>query len=369
MPEDADDLTASIPTPFLLIDEETVRRNICRIQEYGDRHGFAVRPHVKTHKSLRIARMQLETGAVGVAVAKAGEADVMAAIDDLDITVAYPAVGATRAKWLAGLARNHDIRVAVDSDYLMDELADAACRQGTVIGICIMVDAGLRRCGLSDPGQVTRLARHASTREGLRYDGVQIYLGHLYGDAARVSDSFERVNRLWEPVHEALMAAGLRPRIVSSGSTPSVFNTHLVRHINEIRVGTAVYHDYFSLKFHHCTLEDCAARVVATVVSDVVPGQVIVDAGAKALSAKQLLRRETLEMGYLPEYPETRIFRLHEEHGWVDVSRSKTPPRIGQRLEIVPVSVSHCVNQYDAFYLLTQNGLEKEPIDARGRYV
>ena len=362
--------TASIPTPFLFIDEKTVRRNICKIQDYGDRHGFAVRPHIKTHKSLRIARMQLDAGAVGVSVAKVGEAEVMAAIDNLDILVAYPAVGAARAESIARLAgRSHNIRVAVDTDYLIDELAHAAVGHGAIIGVLVMFDAGLHRCGVADPGQITRLASLATTRKGLRFDGVQLYLGHLYGDAAESLDRFEQINRLWEPSHEALCAAGLEPKIVSSGSTPSVFKTHRVAHVNEIRVGTAVYQDYFSLKFQHCTLDECAARVVASVVSDVVPGQVIIDAGAKALSAKQLLRNENLEMGFIPDYPAARIFRLHEEHGWVDVSRCKKPPKIGQRLSIVPVAVSHCVNQYDEFYLLTKNGLEKECVDARGCYV
>jgi D-serine deaminase-like pyridoxal phosphate-dependent protein len=370
MAEELDVLTASIPTPFLLIDEAIVRKNIRRIQDYGDQNGFAVRPHVKTHKSLRIARMQLDAGAVGVAVAKVGEAEVMAAIDNLDILVAYPALGAARARSLAKLAQNHNLSVAADTRYLMNELADAACEHQTVIGICVMFDAGLHRCGVADPRQLIRLAEHAAARKGLRFDAIQIYLGHLYGDAARSADSFEEVNRLWEPAYEALCSAGLRPPIVSSGSTPSVFNTHRVTHVNEIRVGTAVFNDYFSLKFNHCTLDGCAARVVATVVSDVVPGQVIIDAGAKALSAKQLLRHENLEMGFIPDYPAARIFRLHEEHGWVDISRCKKPPRIGQRLSIIPVAVSHCVNQYDDFYLLTQSGaLEKERVDARGCYV
>jgi D-serine deaminase-like pyridoxal phosphate-dependent protein len=75
-------------------------------------------------------------------------------------------------------------------------------------------------------------------------------------------------------------------------------------------------------------------------------------------------------MGYIHEYPEARIFRLHEEHGWIDVSRCRQPPRIGQRLSIIPVGVSHCVNQYDAFYVLTRDGeLLKDRVDARGRYV
>ena len=362
--------TASIPTPFLLVDEAIVRTNIRKIQDYGDRHGFAVRPHVKTHKSLRLARLQLAAGAVGVAVAKVGEAEVMSAIEHLDILVAYPAVGAARAESLARLAQHHPISVAADTAYLIDQLADAANRYETTIGILIMFDAGLHRCGVADPGQITRLARLAATRKGLRFDGVQIYLGHLYGDAARSAASFKKINRSWEPAHDALCATGLKPKIVSSGSTPSIFNTHRVRHITEIRVGTAIYHDYFSLKFNHCTVDECAARIVATVVSDVVAGQVIIDAGAKALSAKQLLRHDNLEMGFIPEFPGANIFRLHEEHGWVDVSRCERPPRIGQRLSIVPVAVSHCVNQYDDFYLLTTNGdLERECVDARGCYV
>ena len=370
MDNDLDALSAAMPTPFLLIDEAVVSKNIRRVQDYGDRHGFAVRPHVKTHKSLRIARMQLEAGAVGVAVAKVGEAEVMSAVENLDILVAYPAVGAARAESLARLAsRHHNISVAVDTAYLLEELAHAAVEHKTTIGILVMFDAGLHRCGVAGPGQITRLARQAATRPGLRFNGVQLYLGHLYGESAESPGSFEQINRLWEPAHKALWAAGLKPKIVSSGSTPSLFNTHRVKHVNEIRVGTAVYQDYFSLKFNHCTLDECAVRVVATIVSDVVPGQVIIDAGAKALSAKQLLRHETLEMGFIPEYPEARIFRLHEEHGWVDVSRCKTPPRIGQRLSIVPVAVSHCVNQYDEFYLLTPKGLEKERVDARGCYV
>jgi D-serine deaminase-like pyridoxal phosphate-dependent protein len=364
------DITNSIPTPFLVVEADILRKNISRIHDYANRHGFSVRPHIKTHKSILIARMQIDSGAVGVAVAKAGEAEVMAGLDDVDITVAYPAVGIDRARRLANLSLKHNLRVAADSEYIMDELSNAAVKQNTHIGILVMFDAGLHRCGVSDPAQVVGLAQYANTHPGLRYDGIQMYLGHLYGDAARDPQSYKRINRLWDPVHEALCAAGLRPETVSSGSTPSFKNTHLVNHVNEIRVGTALLNDYFVLKFGHCALGACAARVIATVVSDVVPGRVIIDAGSKALSAKQLLRHENLEMGYVPEYPRARIFRLHEEHGWVDVSHCDHPPRVGQRLSIVPVNVSLCVNLYDHFYLLASDGiLQKEKVDARGCYI
>ena len=369
MAEELLDITASVPTPFLLVEEKILRSNISRIHDYANQHAFAVRPHIKTHKSLSIARMQIDSGAAGIAVAKAGEAEVMAKLGNVDITVAYPAVGIARAERLVKLSRKQNVRVAADSEYVMDELASAAVKHGATIGILVMFDAGLHRCGVSDPGQIVKLAQYANARPGLRYDGIQMYLGHLYGDAARDPQSFKRINQLWCPVYEALCTAGLQPETVSSGSTPSLENTHLVNHVNEIRVGTAVLNDYFVLKFGHCALRDCAARVIATVVSDVVPGQVIIDAGSKALSAKQLRRHENLEMGYIPEYPEARIFRLHEEHGWVDVGRCNCPPKVGQRLSIVPVNVSLCVNLYDHFYLLTRNGiLQKEHVDARGCY-
>ena len=360
-------ITKSIPTPFLIVDEDILKRNINRIHEYANRHGFAVRPHVKTHKSLHIARIQIDFGAVGIAVAKVGEAEIMAKLGNVDITVAYPAIGPARAEKLAKLSCKQKIRVAADSEYGMNELSNAAAKHNTTIGILVMFDAGLHRCGVSDPHQIVKLVQYLKTLPGLRYDGIQMYLGHLYGDAARNPESFNQINLLWKSTYEALCKAGLRPETVSSGSTPSLENTHLVHHVNEIKVGTYALNDYFVLKFGHCTLKDCAARVIATVVSDVVSGQVIIDAGSKALSAKQLLRHENIEMGYIPEYPEARIFRLHEEHGWVDVSQCSNPPRIGQRMSIVPVNVALCINLFDEFYFYTNDGtLKKEKVDARG---
>lgn len=367
MPEELLSITESIPTPFLVIEEEIVRKNINRIHDYANRHGFSVRPHIKTHKSLEIARMQMDSGAVGLAVAKVQEAQVMARLGPVDITVAYPAVGSARRERLAKLSLKQNIRVAVDTEYLLNELGSAALKHDTCIGILVIFDPGLGRCGTADPGQILRLAQHAKTHPGLRFDGIQMYLGHLYGDAARDPQSFERINRLWEPVFEALCTAGLQPETVSSGSTPSIEKTHLVRHVTEIRVGTAVLNDYFVLKFGHCARKDCAARVVTTVISDVVPGRAIIDAGSKALSAKQLLRHENLKMGFIVEYPDAGIIRLHEEHGWVDVSRCNPAPRIGQRLSIIPVNVSLCVNLHDHFYLVTPSGnMQKERVDARG---
>jgi len=360
-------VAADIPTPCLVIDENRLEQNIRRIHDYAARHGFSIRPHVKTHKSLYITRKQMEAGAKGIAVAKVGEALVLAENLGTDITVAYPVLGKQQIKIIAYMAARHTIRVAVDSLHLMACLSKAAQANQTRIGIHLIFDAGLHRCGTSDPDDVVVLARCAEKAPGLRYEGVQLYLGHLYGDAARNPAHFKQINTLWDPAYQALSRAGLAPETVSSGSSPSLFNTHLINHVNEIRVGTMYLNDYFELKFNHCEILECAARVVATVISDRVEGQVIIDAGAKALSAKQLLAGNPLEMGYVCEYPEARIFRLHEEHGWVDVSRCKNPPTLGQRISIIPVNIALCMNLFNAFFLAGKDGsVRRESIQARG---
>ncbi|EFK10374.1 alanine racemase, N-terminal domain protein [delta proteobacterium NaphS2] len=367
MPGQPLSISNEIPTPFILVDEGIVKSNLRRIHDYAHRHGFSVRAHVKTHKSLALARMQMAMGDVSIAVAKAEEAQVMVGLGHVDITVAYPAVGKARAEKIARLAGTHKIGVAVDSEYVMKGLEDAATAYGVEIGISVMLDAGLHRCGVSDPQALITLGEYARQSPSLRYEGVQMYVGHLYGEAADDPASFERINRIWDPAYESLCSVGLTPERVSLGSTPSLFNSHRIHHVNEIRVGTAVLNDYFVLKFGHCRLEDCAFRVVATVVSDRVPGQVLIDAGSKALSAKQLLRHQQLRMGYVVEYPHARIFRLHEEHGWVDVSRCTNPPKTGDRMSIIPVNAALCMNLHDHFHLLTETGnLHKERVDARG---
>ncbi|MDZ7695825.1 MAG: alanine racemase [Deltaproteobacteria bacterium] len=284
-----------------------------------------------------------------------------------DISIAYPAVGKARADRIARLARTHRIRVAVDSEVVMSGLAAAAATYDVDIGICVMFDAGLHRCGVSDPAALVRLGRYAQGCPGLRYDGVQMYLGHLYGGAANDPANFQQINQLWRPAYDALCSAGLTPEMVSSGSTPSLFHTHVIDHVNEIRVGTAVLNDYFVLKFGHCRLADCALKMVSTVVSDRVPGQVLIDAGSKALSAKQLLRHKQLEMGHVLEYPEATVFRLHEEHGWVDVSRCHHPPKTGDRMSIIPVNAALCMNLHDHFHMLMESGsIQRGRVDARG---
>ena len=141
----------TIPTPALVLDAATVRANVARVAGYAREHGIAVRPHTKTHKSVAIAGLQLAAGAVGLTVAKVGEAEVLArafADREPDILVAYPAVDPARTTRLAALSRTARIAVAVDTPEAVAALSAAATAAGTTLGILVDLDVGSGRTGV-----------------------------------------------------------------------------------------------------------------------------------------------------------------------------------------------------------------------------
>src|SRR5437763_1608975 len=139
-----------LPTPCIVIDGAVVRRNLRRMAEYVRSHGLKLRPHTKTHKSTFLGRMQIESGAIGLTVAKAGEAKVMAEAGD-DLFMAYPAVDPIRCRELADVARGRTVRSAVDSILAAKVLSNAATEAGATIGVLVDLDVGHHRTGMQTP--------------------------------------------------------------------------------------------------------------------------------------------------------------------------------------------------------------------------
>ena len=354
----------SIPTPALVIDLAAVKRNIRSMADYARRHKLKLRPHAKTHKSLRVARMQLDAGAAGLAVAMAGEARLMAWVCD-DLLVEYPALDEPRCRQIADLARAKRMAVAVDSELAADALVAAAMSAGSTIGILVDVDVGFGRTGVQSPEAALALAPHLDRATRVRLDGILCYPGHVSGPddrraLAAVGERLDAAVELWR-------RHGLRAAIVSGGSTPTAPRSHLVSALTEIRPGTYVYNDMNTVRGGCCRLQDCAARVVCTVVSEAAPGKVVIDAGCKALSSERSPADPADGFGCVVEYPAARVTRLSEEHGEVNVSRCKRRPRLGERVCVIPNHICPCVNLYDAAWLRHKDGgLERMPIDARG---
>lgn len=361
-------IPSDIPTPALVVDELTARRNIQRLASYAKSRGVGVRPHTKTHKSILMAREQMKAGAVGLTVAKVGEGEVMAGVSD-DLLLAYPALDAARTGRIAKLAKGRTMRVAVDSAFAADAIASAAREAGVTIGILVDLDVGFHRTGVQSPQLALDLARHVSKTKGLRLDGLFFYPGHITAKAEDQPTVLAPIEAMLEETVAAWKTDGLEAKIVSGGSTPTGYQTHLLKALTEIRPGTYIYYDRNCLQGNWCSIEDVAAVIVCTVVSDAVPGKCVIDAGTKTFTSDRLLGDPGNQMGsgLIVEYPEATIVRCSEEHGEVDLSKCQRRPKLGERVRVIPNHICPCVNLQNQMYLHHGDGtIEMLPIEGRG---
>ena len=356
-----------IPTPAVMVDLPQASRNTRRLIEYLRGHGMKLRPHTKTHKSARLGALQMEWGAEGLAVAKLGEAEVMARVAD-DVLVGYPALDPARTTAAARLAHQVNLRVAVDSQYAADALAGAAWQAGSTIGILVDLDVGLHRTGVQGAEDALALAQHVAAADGLRLDGLFYYPGHVRCAVDEQQPMLAEVEQQLEETLALWARHGLEARIVSGGSTPTQFQSHHVPATTEIRAGTSLVFDRIYFLYGFCQREDIAARIVATVVSNAAPGKAVIDSGTKALSSDRLIGLSNeADFGIIEEYPDARIESLSEEHGEVDLTRSERVPKLGERIHIIPNHVCPTVNLQNHIYLRHEDGrIEKIPVDARG---
>lgn len=360
-------MTNALPTPCLLIDAAAVRRNLAKMAAYTSEHGLKLRPHTKTHKSTLLAKMQLDQGAGGLTVAKPGEAKVMAEVGD-DILMAYPAVDPARCAELAELAKTKTIRVGIDSTYAADQLNAAAQSAGVTIGILVDLDIGHHRTGVQTAAEALALAQHVSRSKGLRLDGIMFFPGQIVAPAARQGPELATVGTKLAEVIALWREKGLEARIVSGGSTPTALQSHLVGNLTEIRPGTYVYYDMNSVGYGCATFDECAARIVATVVSTAVPGQIVVDAGSKTLTSDRCGPAPDSGHGHVVEYPRAKIAKLSEEHAQVDVTGSDRAPKVGERVTIIPNHICPCVNLQDKVWWKEEDGsVQALRVEARGK--
>jgi len=357
-----------IPTPAMVIDEVAVDRNIKRLADYAKKMKVGIRPHTKTHKSVLMAKKQTAAGATGLTVAKVGEAEVMADAGD-DLLLAYPALDRFRTARIAEIAKRKTLRMSIDSKVAADAIAEAARSAGSTVGILVDLDAGMHRTGLQTPELALELAQHVSRTKGLRLDGLFFYPGHIWGTPDAMAKRLDGVSTLIQQTLELWKKNGLEAKIVSGGSTPTAYESHHVKGTTEIRPGTYIYYDRNCLAGNWCTVEDCAARVIVTVVSDGVPGKVVVDAGNKTLTMDSLsIDPATGGHGLVVDFPLAKVVRLSEEHGEIDFSMYGTRPKLGTRLQIVPNHICPCVNLQESVYLRHADGsLERLEVQAKGK--
>jgi len=354
-----------VETPIGVVDLARARANAERVVAYADAHGLAWRPHVKTHKSKRMARLQLDAGARGLTVATLHEAEIMAELTD-DLLLAYPPVGRAKLDRLSELvATGVRLRVALDSETALEGVAGAARAAGSPIGVLLELDAGLRRVGIPDPGELARLADRIPDLDGVEFDGILFYPGHIRSMGGEADGPMAELATLLERVLAELEARGLAPQIVSGGTTPTLWRSHELPGLTEIRPGTCIYNDRDALACGSAEPGQLAYSVLATVVSTSVPGRAAVDAGSKALAKEE---RGGSGYGVVLDHPDAPVVALSEEHGMIDLTSTPWRPEVGDRLHIVPNHVCVSVNLQEAILALHPDGsVERWPLEARGR--
>lgn len=357
----------ALETPVPLVDLDRLAANLDRVAAYAAEHGLALRPHTKTHKSPRVLAAQVARGAVGATVATRREAEVMAGVTD-DILLAYPAVGAAHARRVASLAERVRVTVALDSERALIDLARACAAAGVEAAVLVEADLGMRRCGVADPAEVVRLGRLAREKDGVRYGGLLFYPGHIRQAPDEQDDDLAALSARLATIVDALAAAGLKPPVVSGGSTPTLWASHRVAGLTEMRPGTYAYNDRTTAAIGACAWEDCAYSVLATVVSTAVPGQAVVDAGSKALGREPLRAGAEEGLGALLDRPDVVVARASEEHGILDLSNTTWRPSVGERVRIVPNHVCVSVALHEEVVGMRDGWIEDRwRVEARGR--
>jgi len=359
---------SEIDTPRLVVDLDIMERNLRRVADYAAQHGLRLRPHTKTHKSVKIGKAQLDAGAAGLTVAKVSEAEVMLGAEPADLLLAYPIIGHTKLERLMEVARRTRVTVALDSGFAAHQLSDAARGAQVQIGVLAEVDVGLGRVGVAPGEPLLHLAQCIEKLPHLTLEGITFYPGHIkdLGDSglAALAQLSDLVGRLLADFR----AAGIEARIVSGGSTPTLFHSHEIEGLTEIRPGTYVFNDINTIRSGGCALENCAASILATVVSTARPGHMIIDGGSKTFSSDRLVNSSEVTFGHLVEAPGAKFHKMNEEHGYVDLAGAEREFSVGERVHVIPNHICVAVNLHEQVYGVRGDMVEVVwQVDGRGK--
>jgi len=363
---EAPQLPDDLETPCLVIDLDVAETNARRMADGAAARGVLLRPHIKTHKSVALARMQLDHGAAGITVGTLGEAEVMAdgGIDEL--FVGYPVWAAgTKAGRLRRLHERCSLTVGVDSAGAAVLLADAVRgSQAGPLRVLVEMDSGAHRSGVAGAGEALAVAT-AAREAGLDVIGVFTHGGHGYRAPGAGPEAAADEIAVLGAAADALRATGFDVERISAGSTPTGVHA-AAGQVTEIRPGTYLLGDRQQLVLGAIPADGIALVVAATVVSTAVGGQVVLDAGAKTLTKD---RAPFLEgFGVMPAYPSAVIERLFDYHAAVSIPDGSPAPRLGEVVAIVPNHVCPVVEQFDEFIAEREGVAEgRWPVDARGR--
>tara|TARA_B100000809_G_C15140172_1_gene532816 strand:- start:8430 stop:9554 length:1125 start_codon:yes stop_codon:yes gene_type:complete len=369
---------ADLPTPAVLVDKPRLLINIEKMQRAATAAGILLRPHAKTHKSVTIARYQIDAGAVGITVATVGEAEVFADHGIPNIRIAYPLPISTADRIIA-LISKAQLSIVVDNAIVAKQWSDLMVKAKCLLDVLVKIDVGFHRCGISPRRPAaTRFISEVDSLPGLRLRGLLSHAGQAY-DASTCQD-VKNTARQEAQILRALaldaQKAGIPIQEISVGATPTARFSLEENEITELRPGNYVFLDLTQVALQSATTSNCSLTVLSTIVSRPSPDRLVLDAGSKTLSSDHA-RGPNAHRGFGAVLqtdsgkdinPNLVIERLSEEHAVVSVTGCEHSLTAGQRVRLIPNHACVVTNLVDYIHFVDEDSLiETIRVDARGK--
>ncbi len=361
-----------LDTPSLIIDKDVMMDNIEFIQDYANKKNVALRPHTKTHKMPYLAKLQIEAGAKGIAVAKVGEAETMAENGIDDIFIANEIVGVQKLNRIKKLAETIDISFGIDSIYQLEEIEEVFSDTDKKAEVLVEIEVGEERSGIIEEEDFISLLKYIKECKNIHLKGIFSHDGNSYGanNMEELREIFIGSQRRTLRFAEIAKDLGFKLEVISIGSTPSIMHTlDILDGITEIRPGTYILMDA-SQGNAIGTYERCAATVLTTVISKPTSERVITDVGAKGITAQTRTKGicATKGLGYIKGYEDVYIHDVYDEHAIIYNEKFRNEINIGDKVEIIPNHICPVCNLYDRAYLVSKGEVVKEvAISCRGK--
>lgn len=361
-----------VPTPSLLINREIMMDNITFMQGIADKYNVALRPHTKTHKSPKLAKLQEEAGAKGITVAKVGEAEVMAENGLTDIFIANEIVGEDKLNRIKKLAETIDISFGVDNIEQIQMIEKVFSESQKPAQVLIEIEVGENRSGVIEEVDYINLVKYIMECSHVNLKGIFSHDGHTY-KAKDLEECRELYNAAQaRTLHFAKLAEdlGCKLETVSIGSTPPLMHDFgVMEGVTELRIGTYILMDVAQGNAIG-TYDRCAATVLTTVISKPTSERVITDVGAKGLTMQSRSQGicATKGLGYIKNTGGVVVDQVYDEHAIIYNETFRNNVSIGDKVEIIPNHICPVCNLYDVAYLVSGDEVVDEvPILCRGK--
>lgn len=344
-----------VATPLGLVELDTLERNNSAMNLRLQAHQIANRPHIKVHRLPHIAQMQTEPGEYGIACQTVAEAENMVDAGFSDVMITNSFVGGLKLRRILALSSRASLSITADSAEAVIELSELADVGDERLRVYVECDIGGRRAGFADPEAAAGLAVTISRSQHLEFGGLAAYLGgNPDSRSIHAADVF-----LADVVSECAQR-GVGVPAVSVGGTVFAMRAwpdSPPSTITEARPGNYSFFDATKVAYDLVNYEDCALRVISTVVSRPNPSRVILDAGWRVMSSNPMPNEPTY--GHILEYPEAKVKVLYTEHAIVDLGAPSDYPRIGERVTIVPNSCDGVLASIDSLHGIRDDKIEE----------